>query len=173
MTFLDKISDLFLSRSNRLFAGLFVVVVPLLTGGLLLVNYPRRGVVIVFISALAIFFAVTASRSLKMWVPALIGLMLIRDFSLGSLVDGAASLKIGDIMIAYLFTIWLLNEIVTKRSSRLLKTRLDLVIILFILLHFCSLLWSTDFELGLLRCVKLVRNFSSTSLSENCLVEIF
>lgn len=103
--------------------------------------------------------ALAAPSSRRIWIPVLIGSMIIRDFSLGSLFGGAATLKIGDIFIAYLFILWLLGHVFIKDSVKFVKSGLDLCIVLFILFHVCSLLWSTDLEYGLLRCMKLVRNF--------------
>ncbi len=105
------------------------------------------------------FLALAAPSSRRIWIPVLIGLMVIRDFNLGSLFGGAATLKVGDIFIAYLFILWLLGHVFIKDSVQFLRSGLDLCIVLFILFHFCSLLWSTDLEFGLLRCMKLVRNF--------------
>ena len=106
----------------------------------------------------AVFLALAAPSSRKIWIPALIGLMLIRDFNLGPMFGGG-TLKIGDIFIAYLFALWLLGDIFIKDSSGFVKSKLDLFVVLFILFNMCSLLWSTDLEYGLLRCMKLIRNF--------------
>ena len=105
-----------------------------------------------------LFLALIVFHSTNTWIPILICLLLVRDFKLGSLI-GDGSLKIGDIFIAYVFSLWLIREVVKKNSTRFLKSKLDLFIILFISLHIFSLFWSTDIEYGLVRVFKLVRNF--------------
>jgi len=53
----------------------------------------------------------------------------------------------------------MLGDLFIKNSTGFVKSKLDLFIVLFILFHVCSLLWSTDLEYGLVRCLKLIRNF--------------
>ena len=72
---------------------------------------------------------------------------------------GEGSLKIGDIFIAYVFSLWLIRDLFIRNSTRFLKSKLDLFITIFIFLNIFSLFWSTDIEYGLLRVIKLIRNF--------------
>ena len=111
---------------------------------------------IIMVTAVVLAFAVISSR--KTWIPILICLLLIRDFSLCPLI-GDGTLKIGDVFIAYLFSLWMLGDIFIKNSTRFVKSKLDLLIVLFILFYVCSLFWSTDIEYGLVRVLKLIRNF--------------
>lgn len=109
-------------------------------------------IIIVFLLGLV------AITSKKTWIPVIICLIIIRDLSLGSLVGGG-TLKIGDIFIAFLFCFWILGDLFLKNSTRLIKTKLDLFIVLFLLVNILSLLWTTDLEFGILRALKLVRDF--------------
>lgn len=102
--------------------------------------------------------ALAAIYSRKTWIPIVICLILIRDFSLCPLI-GDGTLKIGDVFIFYMFLLWLMGDIFIKNSNKFVKSKLEIFIILFILLNACSLLWSTNFELGLVRVLKLTRNF--------------
>jgi len=111
---------------------------------------------IVLITALFLALAVISSR--KTWIPILICLLLIRDFTLCPLI-GEGSLKIGDVFIAYMCCLWMFGDLFIKNSTKVIKSELDLFIILFLILNTCSLFWSTDLEYGLVRVLKLIRNF--------------
>lgn len=113
---------------------------------------PLTALLLIILSLFAVF------QSSKTWIPVLICLLLVRDFNLASLVGGAG-LKIGDIFIVIVFSILLLNDYFQNASNMLLKSKLDLAIVVFILFNILSLFWSTDLAFGFVRVFKLARNF--------------
>lgn len=150
-----------MTRSNNNIPQGFIfipVVLVLLYVVIFLEPSDTRKILLPIILITALFLALVAPSSRKTWIPILICLILIRDLRLCPLI-GDGSLKLGDIFIAYLFALWMLGDLFIKNSTGFVKSKLDLFIVLFILFHVCSLLWSTDLEYGLVRCLKLIRNF--------------
>jgi hypothetical protein len=120
----------------------------------------------------AIFLAFIVFHSTKTWIPILFILLAIRDINLGS-IFGAGGIKIGDIFIVYIFSIWLFSNIFTHKSLKFIRSKLDFFIILFIVFYIISLLWSSDLELGFLRVSKFIRNFCFYILIRELLIENF
>ncbi len=159
MVFSLKNRPMFLLRRNVLQGFILIVaVLVLLYAVIFLEPADTRKILLTIILITALFLALVAPSSRKTWIPILICLILIRDLRLCPLI-GDGSLKLGDIFIAYLFALWMLGDLFIKNSTGFVKSKLDLFIVLFILFHVCSLLWSTDLEYGLVRCLKLIRNF--------------
>ncbi|MDY6844293.1 MAG: O-antigen ligase family protein, partial [Thermodesulfobacteriota bacterium] len=107
---------------------------------------------------ISIFLAFIVLLSTKTWIPILICVLIVRDFSLVDLVGGGG-LKIGDMLIGFLFSIWLCRDLLMRHSTQLVKSKLDLYLLLFLVLYIISLSWSTDLEYGFVRISKLIRNF--------------
>jgi len=106
---------------------------------------------------MACFSVLTLFYSTKTWIPILICSLLVRDFSLGEIVGGGG-LKIGDIFIALIFSILVLYNRLTHKSTTIIRSKLDSFVVLFLLFSIFSLYWSTDLEFGLVRILKLIRN---------------
>lgn len=117
-----------------------------------------KDIVVLIVLLTTVLFAFLSPFSKKTWIPIIISLLLFRDLSMGSFIGGG-TLKLGDMFIAWLFGLWFLSDICLKNSTKIIKNRLDLFLLGFIVLHFISLLWSTDTTFGLVRCLKLTRNF--------------
>jgi O-antigen ligase len=128
-------------------------------------------IVSVSIVVLAFLFF-EAFKSERNWVFILILLMPIRDLKLAALVGGG-SLKIGDAFIAFLFGLWIWRGILTKKKTRFIKTKLDLVIILFLVLYAVALIWSTDLNFGLVRVSKFIRNYLLYLIIRDVFIEDF
>lgn len=111
--------------------------------------------ILFILSPFLIFFVLSSERT---WIPILICLALIRDLTLGDFVGGG-SVKIGDLFIFVIFSVWILKNFLFRSQTQFLKSSLDMVIVLFLAVHVVSLLWSTDLDFGAVRVLKLIRNF--------------
>lgn len=117
------------------------------------VNLLRLTVTIAALFACCMFFVSTGP-----WIFTLFILLPLRGFQFGSFSGGGA-IRIGDIIIGYMFVIWLIGRITRNETPCIIRSCLDVFIILFIGFYLCALAWSSNSDLGLLRVAKFVRNF--------------
>ena len=112
----------------------------------------------VMVCLIGALLAVVCFGSQKAWIPVLFGFLLIRDLSLGSVLN-AGGVKIGDLFIFYLFLLWVLNILFNRLQPHILRSKLDFIILCFVVFYAFSLFWSSDFIFGLIRVIKFIRNF--------------
>ncbi|MEQ1727564.1 MAG: O-antigen ligase family protein [Vicinamibacterales bacterium] len=89
------------------------------------------------------------------WVGAIILTMPVRELSLGQV--GPGFIRLGDLVLAGAVLMWVLTEL-KQRGRSLRLNALDGFVVLFLALYILSILWSDQFEWGVLRLAKLTRN---------------
>lgn len=89
------------------------------------------------------------------WIGAAILTMPVRELSLGQV--GPGFIRLGDLVLAGAVGLWILTEL-KQRGRQFRMNALDGTVVLFLLLYILSLLWSDQFEWGVLRLAKLTRN---------------
>jgi O-antigen ligase len=155
----------------KILTGLIVVLISAYLA-FTLTPLDKMNIIWLLISLIAPFLVIALMASEKTWVPILILLLPLRDLNLAGLV-GSGGLKIGDIFISLIFIIWLFRDLFMKRSTQVVKTKLDLSIVLFLILYAISLFWATDLEQGVWRVSKLFRDFFLFIIIRDLLIKDF
>src|ERR1700757_161963 len=90
-------------------------------------------------------------------IPIVILLIPVRQVSLGTI--GEAQLRIGDVALVAVGLMWLARRSIERRwRTRPSFTSLELIALVFVLLHVLSVVWAEDRGFAILRAGKLLRN---------------
>jgi len=89
------------------------------------------------------------------WMGLVILTMIIREVTLWQV--GRANGRIGDMLLLLVFGLWFGGRCLIGRFA-IVKNRLDLAVMIFLMLHVMSILWADNVEEGWFRLLKLLRN---------------
>jgi len=126
-------------------------------------------IVIFSIISIAILFILFVT---KQWLPILILSIPIREVSLGEI--GPAYIRGGDLILLLILIFWIINLSLRKGVRfRLIRNKLDIAIMLFLMLNALSILWAPDPSMAIVRSLKFIRDGIFYLLIREALFENF
>jgi len=90
------------------------------------------------------------------WIPLIILTIPIRDICFANF--GNAHIRIGDMLILLVAFFWFTRKIATGSKIKIVRNKLDMLILFFIFINIISILWSTNLGDGAVRILKFLRN---------------